>query len=477
MRDVNGFGIAILLAMMGVAHARPTAPSVLCQLYPSAAQCRGSIAACTTCHTAAPAFNAFGAALSNALPRKASFDTEIVAALIQLEQEDTDGDGRSNAQELADGTSPGNDASRFEGPPVADGTYDYDFALTRLSAAFCGRSPSFDERQALATADSPRQFLHDRLSACLEQDYWRREVIVHLADPLIRPIALLGHCQLTFLDFEPDYNLFTWAMTGGRDASELLTAQYYVDAQDGVLQPVDALPASRIRAGVRCSSPFGGIVTQSVPPQFRAGMLTTQQFIVNNTAGTYLPRVTAGAAYRDWLGADIAQYQALYSVAGEPRDIDHKGVGSPVCAACHATLDPLAYAFAYYYGAGGGGFGSYGRDRPEVYLQGNGATQEILDAWYENPPQPHLFGEPLGLEYQLPADESSVVRLGRKAARSDLFARHITRLVTRVVLGGEPEPRDGDEVEALWRGLRDHAFSVDALCHALIDTRAFGVPE
>jgi hypothetical protein len=425
----------------------------------------------------APAFNAFGAAISNALPRTASFEAELVRTLIDLEQTDSDGDGRSNAQELADGTSPGNDASRFEGPPVVEADYDFAFALTRLSAAFCGRSPTYEERQALSASADPKQLLHDRLAACLQEDYWRREAIVHIADPLIRPIALLGHCQLTFLDFEPDYNLFSWAMTDGHDASELLTAQYFVDSQDGTLTQVDVLPSTRTRAGVQCTSPFGGIATQSVEPPFRAGMLTTQQFIVNNTANTYLPRVTAGAAYRDWLGADIARYEALYSVPGEPRDIDHKGVGQVVCAACHATLDPLAYAFAYYYGAGGGGFGSYGRDRPEVYLQANGATQEILDDWYQNPPQPHLFGEPLGLEYQLGLDESGVTRLARQAATSDLFARHIANLVVRTVLGGDPEPRDAAEIETLWREFRQHGFSVDALCHALIDTRAFGVAE
>jgi hypothetical protein len=168
----------------------------------------------------------------------------------------------------------------------------------------------------------------------------------------------------------------------------------------------------------------------------------------------------------------------LYSVPGEPRDIDKKGVAETACATCHATLDPLSYSFAYYYGAGGvGGFGSYDRGRPENYLGANGATQAILDDWYNNPPVPHFLGKPLPAEYTLPPDTSSLVIMAREAAKSDLFARHITRLIVREAIGSEPEPRDLEEFSTLWRSFRTNNFSVDRMCHALIDTRMFGGPQ
>jgi hypothetical protein len=449
-----------------LAMARPSAPSVLCQVYPSANQCRGSIAPCTICHTAAPAFNVYGAALAGLLRRDQPFEVALPEALAQIEDEDTDADGNSNAQELADGTWPGNPSSFFQGSPEQPMHYSPEFAFRRMSAAFCGVSPTFDAIDALNAATDQRAFLHDELDACLRSTYWRQEALVHIADPLIRAVALLGHCGQAFLDFEPDYNLFIWAMTDGHNASDLLTAQYFVErSETDELTVVDKLPPTRTRAGVACTSILGGLIPQNVDRPYRAGMLTTANFLLNNTQGTYLPRVSAGIAYRSWIGADIAQYQALYSVPSEPRDIDKKGVKDPVCASCHATLDPLAYAYAYYYGAGGPkGFGAYGRDRPEVYLGGLGATREIMDDWYNAPPEP------------LPDDTSSLVRLAAEAAKSDLFARHVTRLIFREGVGSEPEPRDADEFDDLWRGLQASEFSIDSLCHRLIDTKAFGSP-
>jgi hypothetical protein len=89
---------------------------------------------------------------------------------------------------------------------------------------------------------------------------------------------------------------------------------------------------------------------------------------------------------------------------------------------------------------------------------------------------PRLFGEPVSQEYKLPEDTSSLVQIAARAAKSDLFARHIARLVFREVVGGDPEPRDAEEFSQLWQGLRASRFSVDQMCHALIDTKAFGSP-
>jgi hypothetical protein len=469
----------IFTATATTVHARPTAPELLCKVYPTAIQCRGSVAACTTCHTAAPTLNAYGASIASVIDRTKSFEQALPIALAETEAGDADADGRSNAQELAEGTFPGSASSLFSGEVLQADRESPEFVFRRVSVAFCGVSPTFEEMEALRGASDKKAAMHTKLDTCLKSDYWRKEVIVHMADPLVRPVALLGHCSLALLDFEPDYNIFQWAMTDGHDASELLTAKYFVERSDtGELKKVDQLPVERMRAGISCSSPQGaGVSLQNVATPYRAGVLTTANFLLNNTQGSYLPRVSAGIAYRNWFGADIAQYQGLYSVPQEPTDIDKKGLKDAVCASCHSTLDPVAYAFAYYYGGGPlEQFGAYARERPEVFLGALGATRELLDIWYNDQPVPRLFGKAFSQEYKLPENTSSLVQLAAEAAKSDLFARHTPCLFFREVVGGAPPPPDADEFVQLWQGLRTSKFSVDSMCHALIDTKAFGSP-
>jgi hypothetical protein len=476
-------GIAFFMmhaAYTRTASARPTAPSLFCQVYPTAQQCRGTIATCTVCHTAAPELNPYGVSVGSKLNRDRSFESALPDALAEVEGADADGDGRSNAQELAEGSWPGVASSYFKGTPGQNGAVEAEFTYRRMSSAFCGRSATFEEIEELERTSDKKKFTHDRLSSCLKGSYWRNEALVHIADPLIRAVALLGSCGQAFLDYEPDYNLFLWAMTDGHNASELLTAQYFVYRSETdyvTLTQMDDLPTARTRAGVKCSNLLQqGAVPQNVDKPYRAGMLTTAQFLLNNTQA-YMPRVSAGIAYRNWIGADIAQYQGLYSVPNEPRDIDEKNIKSPVCASCHATLEPLTYAYAYYYGPGGPkGFGGYSPDRPEVYLGGLGATRAILDRWYNDQPEAYIFGKPLGREQDLPGT-SSLVKLAREAANSDMFSRHISRLVYHEAVGVYPEPRDADEFDDLRRGLRQDQFSIDAFCHKLIDTKAFGSPQ
>ena len=87
----------------------------------------------------------------------------------------------------------------------------------------------------------------------------------------------------------------------------------------------------------------------------RAGNLTTSWALSYFTMFTALPRNAASAAYRSYLGLDIAKQEGLYPVANEPRDYDQKGVTNAACAQCHATLDPLSYPFRNYNGLTGGG--------------------------------------------------------------------------------------------------------------------------
>jgi hypothetical protein len=183
MRRTFVMGAALIAVLPQVALARPSAPQIFCQVYPTAIQCRGSVAACTTCHTAAPQLNPYGMVVSGSLIRESSFEDELPAALAATENADSDEDGRTNAEELAAGTWPGNAASSFDGPEEAPSEADPQFVLRRLSVAFCGRSPTFEEAEALSEAGDPEGYLHDRLDECLRGEYWRREALVHMAIP------------------------------------------------------------------------------------------------------------------------------------------------------------------------------------------------------------------------------------------------------------------------------------------------------
>lgn len=172
-----------------------------------------------------------------------------------------------------------------------------------------------------------------------------------------------------------------------------------------------------------------------------------------------LPRTTAAQAYRAYLGADIAASEGLMPVAGEPVDVDKKGVSQPRCANCHSTLDPLAYAFVRYEGIQLSADLKFGAYRPER------AKERIAD-WDDAVEKPYLLGQPV----------KDLIEWAHVAAESDAFARNMADVFFVHALGRHAEPADLDEFSALWRGLRDDGFSANRLLHRLIDTRAFGAP-
>ncbi len=471
------------------AHARPQGPKIFCQVYPTSPACAGRIAGCPTCHALPPpGLNAYGLEIQSRLG--SDYEAALPTALAAIETLDSDGDGVDNVHELAQGTAPG-DAISAQPPSGAASSYDESFALRRLTVAFCGQSATYAELAALRSAEDQKRVLHEKLTACLTSDYWRREAVPHLADRRIEPVLSMGTCFVPLVDFEKDYDLFTYAMTEGRDARLLLTAQFHVtQGDDGVLGVIDessgpAQPPAT-RAGVTCAQSLplpgaqmgGALGAQNVAPPYRAGMWTTANFIVMQTQGTFLPRVTAAQAYRHWLGFELSGYEGIFDVPDEPRDIDQKNVGQAPCNYCHSTLDPLAYAFAYYPGVPNRrngvtlGLGIYDRDRIAGFT---GVDESITSAWLASPPTPRLFGEPFPLEDETGA-ESSLVLIARAAAESDAFARNLTLMIVRHAVGGDPEPRDLGEFEQLWRSLQANGYSIDALLHTLIDTAAFGAP-
>lgn len=440
---------ALVLTMIAFAPAaaRPGGPRLVCETYPDIPVCSGEIVSCVLCHTAAPALNPYG--LSVALALTGPYDDTLPAALSAVEGNDADNDGLSNLEELVLGTWPGDPQSHWVSPPPPSGpanpryqvgAYDAAFAYRRMKGQYCGQSPSFDEMQALASSPDPTAFIRQELAVCLSSDYWKNEALHRLADKRIRPLQAVGaEGVIPLADYRWDYRLFSYVLSDGRDARDLLLADYHVD-ENGT--PVEGTFQD-------------GDIGQPLDPTYRAGMITTQWFLMIHTMFSELPRTTAAQAYRAYLGQDIALSEGLLPVDGEPVDVDSKGVAAPACAVCHSTLDPLAYSFAYYGGIQGPDTGAFLPNRP---------------SWSPGDVSASLLDTPLSSIHT-----AGVVPWAETAANSDLFARTIAEMFFQHALG-PPTPDDQAELEALWRGLADHEYSANALIEDLVQSDAFGVP-
>lgn len=493
--------VAALVGVSREALAKPEAPGIVCDALPEAALCMGRVPDCLLCHvsTAPVSWNPYGMAVQAGLPREASFAQELPEVLRAIADADADGDTVSNLEELTKGTLPGDMTSvptqaggqvSGSNPDYEIGKHDVAYAYKRVSVLYCGHSPSYEEmrpfRDAAVSVEAKQSLLHERLEACLESEYWRREGLMRLADDRIRPITNLGSDSQVVIavpletlngrpqlhssmgDYNYDYRLWVHALTGNRDARDLLLAQYYVQENpDGSWTTTeDIIPNTR--DDVTASG-------QLLEKPYRAGMLSTMWFITRNTMFAELPRTTAAAAYRAYLGADIAKMQGLLPVAGEPDDIDNKGVANERCAVCHSTLDPLAYAFANYNGfefnqdlavvadlfvTGSfrdfGRFGMYNPDRPATKMPGWSPTEQ----------QPYLFGQKV----------SGLRELAQVASESDEFARNLATIFFSHALTREPDAEDLPELNLLWRSLPSDVFSANKLIHRLVDTHAFGAP-
>ncbi|MET0284157.1 MAG: hypothetical protein ABW352_06795 [Polyangiales bacterium] len=481
------------------AHAKPEGPRAFCETYPETARCMGTVPDCSLCHTSTSpaAWNAYGLDVLAALPKQAGFEQELPAALLAVDARDSDGDGFSNRDELELGSRPGDDASRPSTPestpsnlpPNPDyliGRYDPAYAYRRASTLYCGQSPSYDElapfRAPDADASKLRALIHERIEACLHGEYWLKEGLVRLGDDRIRPITNLGQdskvaitlpisslsgeikLRSVMADYSYDYRLWVHALSGDRDARDLLLARYFVvenaDGTTSLTEELIANPAKDATAG-----------GQKLAKEYRAGMITSMWFLTRNTMFTSLPRTTAAAAYRAYLGMDISKMQGLMPVAGEPDDIDKMGVKEARCAVCHSTLDPLAYAFAPYnglqtgigavfelvlFGTLNGDFGAYDEARP--------TTRMPEWSWAEQ--QPVLLGKQV----------KSLREWAEVAAESDEFARNLANVFFVHALEHEPEGAEVEELGVLWQGLREDGYSANKLIHRLIDTAVFGAP-
>ncbi|MDP2344045.1 MAG: hypothetical protein Q8O67_24020 [Deltaproteobacteria bacterium] len=457
--------LLLVIVMLGAGGvlAKPVGPRLACAHYPDAPMCRGAVVACTQCHVAPPDLNAYGSDVFAALEADSLvYEDDLGTALLNVEGNDSDGDGLTNLEEILLGTRPGDPASFFVAPappsgepnPTFDvGNYDEAFAYRRLLIAYCARSPTFEEREAFAAAADKRALRHSTLDACLTSTYWTGEGLQRLADKRIRPLQAINiDGVIPLADYGWDYRLFVHALTGDRDARDLLLASYHID------------PSGQRVEGVIAGDGDQQVGGQPVPVDKRAGMITSQWFLMVHTMFSELPRTTAAQAYRAYLGQDIARSEGLLPVEGEPKDIDNKGVDDQdTCIYCHATLDPLSYAFAHYNGIGGSG--------------GNGAFDVGRPSWQPSEVEAVLLDVPLG-----DTAAAGVTEWARIAADSAQFKQNLAQMFMAHALGRAPLPDDLDDLQGLADGFDQSVesggdnYRAVALIHRLIDTNAFGVP-
>lgn len=225
-----------LLCVPQMVQARPIGTSLFCAEQSDSPLCAGTSTTCSLCHTStspdSPSWNGFGNAVYGQLAQMGewSFEDDLADALLAVMAMDSDGDGATNAEEIAVGSLPGDPESVLAEPltPLGEpnpiysiGDYDVAYAYKRVAIAFCGRSPTYEEMEDLATSPDPTLTLHAKADECLESDYWRDTALPRLADPKVRPIDF-------GTSWNWDYRLWRWVMTGDRDMRELLDADYHV---------------------------------------------------------------------------------------------------------------------------------------------------------------------------------------------------------------------------------------------------------
>ncbi len=454
--------IAAALLLPAPALALPSAPGAFCERYPSAPVCAGGSPACGFCHAGAPPeLNVYGAAVRGAFSGPVSI-AELGAALAAVEPGDADGDGFSNLEEIEAGTQPGDpdsfpdtsDCDRRPNPSYDVCGYDPVYAFKKLALDFCGRSPTWEELEAFTAAQDRRAALHVALDLCLATEFWRGKdgQLWELAHPKIRPLQAIkagrGAGPVPLADYDHDFQLWVYTQSDGRDAREVLLADYFVEHRGGT---------SYVRVDEQGTNPTD---RQEVTRERRAGLLTTRWNLVFNTMFTALPRLTAAQAFRSFLGLDIARLEGLSPVPGEPRDYDGKGVQEAECAVCHSTLDPLSYPFKNYQGLTGQ-VGAYQSNRIERNFRNEAPNIT------EMPEAGIIFGQAVG----------DLRAWAEVAANSDSFASALVRDYWRLLIGEDPRPEEQAVFQTLWRDFAGpHRYSVEQMLHDLIDTEVYGGP-
>ncbi len=460
-RRLLGVVLGLLVALPGLATARPSAPDLLCATYPDSPLCATGTVACNTCHVpqGPPARNDYGADVRAALADGEDFDDALAEALYLVEPLDSDGDGVDNLAEIARGTHPGLDSTAepecspqvvTDNPWYRVGEYDPAFALKRVVLDFCGRSPRYEERAAFAEHPDPVARVSEVLDLCLQSPHWQ-EVQREMAIGVVRPVG--PSTDLSILgNWEWDVRLFMYATSGDRDAADLLTADYFV---------VEDPPLSGRLVAIDEPRDDTEAYAQPLGAEDRFGLVTTRYSLSMRVMFAPVPRTLAAHYYRELLGLDLARSEGLYPIdelAGlydwpAPADVDDKGVWQEECAGCHSTLEAMSYPWIRYNG---------------IDLTGGTTAIVVEDRAIDLVPTTdgHLFGEPVsGPEEWVAA-----------AVTSDDFAKRITSLYWRYLFRRDPLSCEQDEYDALWQDFRDDGRNVEAFLRALVLTDAWGTP-
>ncbi len=420
--------------------------TLFCQSFPQASECKetGKVG-CETCHGGLPAVNPFGEDIYKSLGG-AALETSMSTAWEAVKNKDSDGDNTSNIEELIAGTKPG-DKNSVPAEP-AKLTWDPETTFRRVKVLYCGNSATYQEMLSLNKAPDKKSFIHSELSKCLGSDYWTKEALHRLADNKIKPLSTIGFGgNVVIGDYRYDYWLFSYVLSGDRDARELLTADYHIDANGNKLTGNVAREEGP-EFGERIVIAGG----EPLATNRRSGMITTQWFLANFTMFAAVPRNTAAQAYRAYLGVDIAKGEGLIPVEGEPTDPDGANVRQRDCAVCHSTLDPLAYSFANYVGIETvraflfNTNGTYNGGRSN--LEANGV----------------ILGKPV----------NDLQAWANVAKESDLFKKNLANMFFHHALSRSHRSSEKLEFDALWESLPQDNYSANKLIHRLVDTNAFG---
>jgi hypothetical protein len=428
-----------------VAFATTDASGAFCQRYPKALGCTSTSAACAICHAGPPSLNSYGQDLGDHLT--GALAVGLLEAVQKIEKLDSDGDGSTNIDEISNRGAPGNPNVKPSSELAL--VYDPSLAYKRVVATYCGTTASYEEIKKIQAAADSRTLIKAKLTECLGSNYWTKEALYRLADKKIQPLAAVGFGgNVVIGDYRWDYRLFSHIMTGDRDARELLSATYHIDANGNKVEGVVAREEP-FELGQRIVIAGG----EPLQPDRRAGMITTQWFLSFYTMFSQLPRNTASQVYRAYLGLDLAKGEGLQPVMGEPRDVDNRRVAQSECAVCHSTLDPLAYAFSTYKGieisaalAFGNPIGTYDAQRAPWEAQGQ------------------IFGKPV----------DNLLEWADLARNSDDFKKNIARMMFEKAMSRDPAPHELAEFDQLWRNLPADGYSVNKLIHRFVETKAFG---
>lgn len=471
MKIAMGLLIGLAVSSPG-AFALPSGPQGVCDTFPEAADCIDGQPDCTLCHIVPPTRNVFGRELESVLLLggewpllDASFAAALPDGLRAIADEDADGDGATNLDELLAGTAPADPLDSPDGQARCTESrnprwnvcgFDAAFTFRKVFIDVCGKQPDYAAFKLFASASPEVQdsTLDEALRACLGSEFWigKDGMLWRIAHPKVRPLQAIKSGAdagpVPLADYFDDYALFVFTQTGDRDARDLLTAEYYVTRRE---RPTRYTPIAEKGS-------------QNTQLDRRAGMITTAWFHTINTMFTPVPRATAAQAYRAYLGLDIAKSQGLISPPDfELIDYDEKGVLADGCRGCHTTLDPLTYPFTRYHGIAGRYTAAWDGNRMNRF------GDDVGERVSEVPEAGFLFGEPV----------ADLREWAEVAANSDAFAQSTVRDYWRVFIGHEPSAAEQDEFDALWRAFRDpdgHNYRVESMLHALIRTEAYSVP-